>query len=822
MINQETRKAGRKLSLTVEARVPRAIRRFVTRSSLVTRLPSRSLAKAGHWSLFVVALLLLASASVANAGGGTPKPKPTPTPAPLVDGETDWKNTSTDWNTGGNWTAVTGTAPPAAGDVAWFKVVKSTNPNLSASASVAGLYFSSTASSNYTITATSPFTLTLTGTAADTSGTEDSNSSAAAIGANNTSGTNTISAPIILAPATGTNSTFYQAAGGTLTITGVISGSAISLTKTGTGTLTLNNVANTFSGGFLINSGTVTFNNKDSLGSGTVTLGTSGGGDATLTTSAGVTLIPNNIIVTSGSSGTLTLGSTSVSAGSYGVSAGTTTLTLNGNLSLTAAGTVNALTMNSLISGAGVLTKVGVGIVTMNNANTYSGGTILSAGTLQLATNGVVSAGGTRTSGPLGTGLLTLGDGVTLRSSGTTARTIQNDLSLSGNITLGDTTNTGALTFNSTAGANTLTTAATTTLTGNTTLTTLSAVTITDVISGGFSLTKAGASTLTLGGANLFTGGVTINAGTLIAGSTTALGPAANATLTFGSGSTGKFQLNGNNTTVIDLNTNATVGTPIIESGSGTAGTDILTVNTANTDNYAGVLQNGSTRLLGLTKSGAGTLTLSGTNTYTGATTVSGGTLFINGDNSAATGAFAVNGAGTVLGGIGTIGGKVTVAGGATPGSGAVLLGGSGVNDANKFGTLTVSNTSTGAITLNSGSVIELALGGTSTTHSTIAHTGTGTISFASNQVFTFLDFGATTITYDNIITGTGLSTLDTSGWSISNTAWVGTFALDASGNIDLNLTAVPEPSTWVAAALAFAVVCYSQRRRFKRLLART
>src|SRR5205814_8111587 len=98
------------------------------------------------------------------------------------------------------------------------------------------------------------------------------------------------------------------------------------------------------------------------------------------------------------------------------------------------------------------------------------------------------------------------------------------------------------------------------------------------------SLIKAGNGTLTLGGANLFTGGVTINAGTVTAGSTTALGPAANATLTFGSGSTGKFQLNGFNTTIIDLNTNATVGTPIIESGSGTACTDPLTVSTANSN----------------------------------------------------------------------------------------------------------------------------------------------------------------------------------------------------------------------------------------------
>jgi len=137
----------------------------------------------------------------------------------------------------------------------------------------------------------------------------------------------------------------------------------------------------------------------------------------------------------------------------------------------------------------------------------------------------------------------------------------------------------------------------------------------------------AGSGVLTLSGANTFTGGVTINSGTLRAGSTTALGPAANATLTFGAGSTGKFQLNGFDTTIIDLTTNATVGTPIIESGSGTGGTDTLTVNTANTDTYAGVLQNGSTRLLALTKSGAGTLILSGNNTYTGGTTINAGIL---------------------------------------------------------------------------------------------------------------------------------------------------------------------------------------------------
>ena len=155
------------------------------------------------------------------------------------------------------------------------------------------------------------------------------------------------------------------------------------------------------------------------------------------------------------------------------------------------------------------------------------------------------------------------------------------------------------------------------------------------VMSGtGGTLVKAGSGTLTLTGANTYTGGTTIDAGILQAGSITAFGTATGASLTFGASSTGKVQLNGNSMTVIGLNSNATPGTPIVESGSGTAGTDTLTVNNAGTNTYAGVLQNGSTRLLALTKSGAGTLTLSGANTYTGVTNITGGTLALTADNA--------------------------------------------------------------------------------------------------------------------------------------------------------------------------------------------
>ena len=188
-------------------------------------------------------------------------------------------------------------------------------------------------------------------------------------------------------------------------------------------------------------------------------------------------------------------------------------------------------------------------------------------------------------------------------------------------------------------------------------------------ITGGGTVTKWGAGTLILSGANAYTGpttlyaGTTRFAGTMAAGSAVtingdaiaqlgaAAGLPADCTITFGAASTGKLQLNGNNMTLVGLNTDAgTPGTPIVESGSGAAGTDILTVNTSTAITYPGTLQNGSTRLLGLTKTGAGTLTLSNSaNSYSGGTVVNNGTLenFASGGAAyslgAATGATAIS-----------------------------------------------------------------------------------------------------------------------------------------------------------------------------------
>lgn len=114
------------------------------------------------------------------------------------------------------------------------------------------------------------------------------------------------------------------------------------------------------------------------------------------------------------------------------------------NRSITLAGTLEPRLINvntalgytvggtGALAGTGSLTKAGTGTLTISNANTFSGGTVLNVGSIQLA-NATANAGG------LGAGTVTLNGGTLKMFSagdGTHAGTLPNNIHVAGNATL--------------------------------------------------------------------------------------------------------------------------------------------------------------------------------------------------------------------------------------------------------------------------------------------------------------------------------------------------------------------------------------------------
>jgi phospholipase C len=172
-------------------------------------------------------------------------------------------------------------------------------------------------------------------------------------------------------------------------------------------------------------------------------------------------------------------------------------------------------------------------------------------------------------------------------------------------------------------------------------------------IAGTASLTKQGSGKVTVGATNSYTGPTTIAAGTLALASPGALpgGPGYGRLTVNGTLDVGGFSPTVNNLSGSGTVDNATAG-----------GSPILTENSAVNSTFAGIIQNTSGSL-GLTVTGAGTLTLNGGSTYTGPTVIRSGALSING-SLAAGGVTAQKGA--ALGGTGHISGPVALADGST------------------------------------------------------------------------------------------------------------------------------------------------------------
>ncbi|EEL4365280.1 autotransporter outer membrane beta-barrel domain-containing protein [Salmonella enterica] len=413
-----------------------------------------------------------------------------------------------------------------------------------------------------------------------------------------------------------------------------------SLTKTGAGTLILN-AENTYTGGTTISDGTLVANNVEALGTGNVTdnatleLNTGGDFDNAISGSGQVVKSGDETLTLSGANsytgGTTISGGTLVASNVEALGSGD--ITDNATLELNTGGT-----FDNVISGSGQVVKSGDETLTLSGSNIYTGGTLISGGTL-IATN--VDA--------LGTGDVT--DNATLEmntggdfdnnigGTGSVVKSGDETLTLSGaNSYTGGTTISGG-----TLVATSVDALGSGDVTDNAVLELNTGGTFDNVISGSGQVVKSGDEMLTLSGANSYTGGTTISGGTLVATNVEALGSGDvtdNATLEMNTGGdfdnaisgSGQVVKSGDKTLTLSGANSYTGGTTIssgtlIATNVEALGTGDVTDNATLELNTGGDFDNNIGGTGSVVKSGDETLTLSGANSYTGGTTISGGTL---------------------------------------------------------------------------------------------------------------------------------------------------------------------------------------------------
>lgn len=253
-----------------------------------------------------------------------------------------------------------------------------------------------------------------------------------------------------------------------------------------------------------------------------------------------------------------------VSAAPSSVTIQGSNLRLSGGVTFANTSVAQPWRIDSGIVGVGSMTKTGAGTLILTGANSYSGGTFLNAGKINI-----------QTASALGSGALTFNGGVL--QTGTTV-SFSNAISLS-------------------AGGGTIDTL------GNNS-------TFSGVISGVGALTNASTATLALTGRNTYTGGTFLSSGTLRVNGDSALGGAAGG-LTFNGG-------------ILQLAADLTTARAITLTGGGAFDTNGQTL----------ILNGAASGAGGLTKLGAGSLSLMAANTYGGATAVNAGALVLGINNA--------------------------------------------------------------------------------------------------------------------------------------------------------------------------------------------
>ncbi len=563
-----------------------------------------------------------------------------------------------------------------------------------------------------------------------------------------------------------------------------------SLIKQGAGTLILN-AENTYTGGTTISDGTLVATNVDALGSGDVTddatleLNTGGTFDNAISGSGQVVKSGDETLTLSGtntySGGTLISGGTLVASNVEAL--GTGDVTDNAVLELNTGGD-----FDNAISGSGQVEKSGDGTLTLSGSNTYTGGTTINDGTLIATSVDALGSGDVTDNATLALNTGGTFDN-TISGSGKVEKSGDDALTLSGaNSYTG-----GTLISGGTLIASNVEALGTGDVTNNATLELNTGGDFTNNISGSGQVVKSGDETLTLSGSNTYTGGTTINDGTLVATSVDALGSGDvtdNATLALNTGGTfdntisgsGKVEKSGDDALTLSGANSYTGGTLIsggtlVASNVEALGSGDVTDNATLALNTGGTFDNTISGSGKVEKSGDDALTLSGANSYTGGTLISGGTLVASNVEALGSGDVTDN-ATLALNTGGTFDNTIS-------GSGQVVKSGDDVL------TLSGSNTYTGGTTISGGTLIASnvdALGTGDVTNDATLELNTGgdfTNNISGNgQV---VKSGDDTLTFSGSNTYTG-GTLISSGTLVANDVnALGTGDVTDNATLELN-----------------------------------
>ncbi|MBI1209818.1 MAG: DUF4347 domain-containing protein [Azospirillum sp.] len=453
-------------------------------------------------------------------------------------------------------------------------------------------------------------------------------------------------------------------AAGSATFSGTLSGTG-GLAKDGAGTLTLSG-ANGYTGGTTVSGGT---------------LQASGG--AALADAGALSVASGAALELAGSE---TIGSLS---GAGAVTLNANTLTVDQSADGTASG---------VISGTGALVKQGAAVLTLTGANNYSGGTTVSAGTLNGDTSslqGIIvnsaavvfdqTSAGSFAGAISGSGALTKTGGATLTLTGANSYAGTTTIT-AGTLAVASDGNLGADTVVLNGGTLRLTESGSfdnailiAADPGTIEVDTGKSITLTgaldDVANSGADLHKTGGGTLILDNtANEagLTGDIYIDDGDLQVANDDAL-PAGVIYLADGK--------------ELDITGDTQINNPFTLSGDATLNTGSHTVT------ISGAVTGSAGQ--DLTKTGSGTLILSGANSYQGATVVTAGKVLVNGSLTGS--ASVAVGSGATLGGSGTIAGATTIQAGATLAAG------------NSPGRLSFGN----GLTLAAGAILAVEVNGT-------------------------------------------------------------------------------------------------------------